>query len=327
MNRIPGKGMEDDDENRVEAWRITSKFRRTARKGRKGRGRRRTRRSLKAWHMEKEWLKKSDGSWKYAIYLIMGGVVVGAVVMIGILPALQKQENLEKRTVVFIPPHFMEKSSAAEVKVEVERVVKGYLDASNHAERCEFVMGGEEMEGVMSEFLARPDVGGIPEGFGEMVEIQPASVEGQAMMVAVASHSEGGSASMYILIPTEDGMVIDWEATVCYGEMPWKEFLSERPSREVDMRVYLTRLPPQFSEEYPDEEYDRFEVSIRGHQDKLTSYVSKGTDLHTQLMRAVPPSGTQPVRLKLSWADGNTGKPEIKIAGLIHNYWVDFSRR
>ncbi|MDB4499383.1 hypothetical protein N9213_03010 [Akkermansiaceae bacterium] len=218
------------------------------------------------------------------------------------------------------PLHFGEKTTPEEIKVSITATVKGFMEAKSPEEASHFVLGGVKKIPLMKEFASR--VGEVsPAGFGELIELKAGAFGGVPIQVAVVSEADGKSAWRFLLVPMSDRYLIDWEASVAYGEMSWKAFLRERPTGQTCLRVYLHRDHHQPG--LPTEaENDFYRVQARVEKWALVSFVGKDSPIAEELKKIVPPSSSQPVRIVMKWDED---KLTSEIVGIRHNYWINLS--
>ena len=220
-----------------------------------------------------------------------------------------------------LPPNFMETSNAAEIRASTEAAIRGFMNASTDAQRCQFVLGGTSVEQRMTTFHQRPDAA-TPAGFGALLEVGHAAFAGIPIQVASASEANQQVGWSFILLPLRDRMVIDWEASVAYGTRSWADFIGNTHADPADMRVYLKRLSPP--DPLPNLHY--YEVSARADNGKALATVPADTTLATLLSATVPPGASQPVHLRLQWQHHDPSPPTLEIIALIHNFWIDTER-
>jgi len=219
------------------------------------------------------------------------------------------------------PPNFMETSNAAEIRASTEAAIRGFMNASTDAERCQFVLGGTRVEQRMTKFHQRPDAA-TPSGFGTLLQVNFAAFAGIPIQAATASEANQQVGWSFILLPLRDRMVIDWEASVAYGTRSWADFLGNTHADPADMRVYLKRLSPP--DPLPNLHY--YEVSARAENGNVLATIPADSPLATLLSATVPLGASQPVHLRLRWQHLDSSPPTLEIIALIHNFWLDAER-
>lgn len=219
-------------------------------------------------------------------------------------------------------PLFIETASPEEIEVEAERVISGFMSAKTHRERSVFLVGGIGRLLQLEEFYSRAGAT-PPSGYGGKCKIEPLALEGKSLYAGAAKDPRVGKFWTYLLQPTPTGLLIDWEASVGFGEMMWEVFIREKPGSPIQMRVILTGIPAPLDLGISDEKSRTFEVSARGHDEVVVSSVDRSSRVAQKLAEIVPSSVPHPVNLILQWNRNDSGTTELKILQVVHNYWVN----
>ena len=272
--------------------------------------------------LEERWESTGFSLPKWVLALVVGGligVIVAAVIAYRTSanpPAVRKEIALEQA--VIEEPSFIERSSSKEIQEAVEETVSGFMNASSNVERCRYVLGGERLQETMDEFYSRYGSASQPQGFGRIQTSEPAVFGGETIMIVLAIDKSGKRGWTYSLFSDDEGMRIDWESSVSYGEFSWPKFLREKPKTKVQMRVYLRRLPTYRATRKLPNEADAFEVTA--YRESLTEvlYVAKESAVGEALEKIIPERVKHPVNLYLSWND----QGELQADELIHNLWA-----
>ena len=121
---------------------------------------------------------------------------------------------------------------------------------------------------------------------------------------------------------TPAGIRVDWESFTGQGEMSWDDFLAQRPTTPVLMRVSLQ----------PDDYYNRdfpnsathacFRLASRGDTHLLYGYVPRGQLVHTQLVARtrINPRSLPTVRLR--FLPDATSQDQVEITELVADGWL-----
>lgn len=211
---------------------------------------------------------------------------------------------------------FHESASVEEIEAEAERVVEAFMMSSDDRARCAHILGGKDRLHQLQGYYRR-EGHAPPSGYGGKIKVEPYALEGEALFAAVASDPDSKKFWIFHLRSTETGLLIDWEASVAYGDLSWDDFLSDQPQTPVVMRVYLTGVlaPPELG--IDDEEFRTFEVSFRGSTKKTIISLKRGSAIEKELAQMVPLSAPHPVTLYFRWTED-----ELTIIQVLHNYWV-----
>lgn len=287
--------------------------------------------------LEESWGEQGNARKKLIIIgsllslLLLG---VGGIITMGLLhePALVTQVNTAttNKEIPPLPPlteAFMERTAPEEFSKAVETTLKGFMNASTHKERCQFILNGEGKISKLEEFYAREQAAFLPKGFGRVEVSIPAAFDGRSMVLALAVEKSGKRAWNYSLFPEGDSMKINWETSVSYGEMNWRSFLAEKPSKPTQMRVYLSQIPVVQMTQFSPDHYDAYTVSAYGVPGTVILPVPKGTPKANTLLKYVSPSAQKhPINLSLSWkirenAQKKSGQ-SLHLENVIHNLWT-----
>lgn len=280
-----------------------------------------------AAQLEEGWAAAESGLPKLMVILVIGGLVGVVVAMVifyrmAVNPVGENPKS-EPEPVVVVELNFIERSTTGEVHQAVEETVRGFMEAKSNVERCRYVLGGDRLKETMDEFYSRHGSASQPQGFGEMRKPEPGAFEGEAIMLALAVDRSGKKAWMYSLFPRGDGMKIDWETSVSYGEYSWPRFLREKRKEKTQMRVYLQRLPSFKATRKLPTEADAYEVTAFGETQIEVLYVAKESEVNEALQAVVPEKLKHPVNLFLSWNE----KGELQADEFIHNLWAAPQRK
>ncbi|MBL6922202.1 MAG: hypothetical protein ISR39_08550 [Akkermansiaceae bacterium] len=280
-----------------------------------------------AAQLEEGWAAAESGLPKLMVILVIGGLVGVVVAMVifyrmAVNPVGENPKS-EPEPVVVVELNFIERSTTGEVHQAVQETVRGFMEAKSNVERCRYVLDGDRLKETMDEFYSRHGSASQPQGFGEMRKPEPGAFEGEAIMLALAVDRSGKKAWMYSLFPRGDGMKIDWETSVSYGEYSWPQFLREKRKEKTQMRVYLQRLPSFKATRKLPTEADAYEVTAFGETQIEVLYVAKESEVNEALQAVVPEKLKHPVNLFLSWNE----KGELQADEFIHNLWAAPGRK
>ncbi|MDA7881813.1 hypothetical protein N9A94_05860 [Akkermansiaceae bacterium] len=278
-------------------------------------------------NLEERWEKSGAGAPKWVVALVAGGLLAGGVGLVvtsrsAVTPS-EKNVGSGSAVEAVETKSFLEQASAEEIQDAVEAMVSGFMNANSNLERCKYVLGGDRLKETMDEFYSRFGSATQPQGFGKIQTAESAAFEGEMIVIALAVEQTGKKAWMYSLFSEGDGVKIDWETSVSYGEYSWPRFLREKPREKVQMRVYLKRLPAFKATRFLPNEADAYEVTAFGEKEFEVLYVPQGSEIGEALAGIVPEKVKHPVNLYLRWSE----KDELEVVELIHNLWTASDRK
>ncbi|MEN8695396.1 MAG: hypothetical protein ACN4GG_08765 [Akkermansiaceae bacterium] len=272
---------------------------------------------------EEEWdgeQKESKNPWAMRVLaMIIITVIIGVISYS--MTETQEYPSVVSTVVESPAVKFHETASPEEINKEAERVISGFMNAKTHRERSAFILRGEDRISQLEEFYARERVD-PPMAYGGKVKVEPYSLEGEALYVGIATSPVLGEYWPFHLRSNEAGFLIDWEASVGYGEILWDDFIKEKSVRPVQMRVYLTGILAPLELSIADEEFRTFEISYRGKDSKIITSVKRGSEIEQALAKMVPRSASHPINLFLKWQLDDDGVAKVEISHILHNYWV-----
>ena len=212
---------------------------------------------------------------------------------------------------------FMEDASPEELRRATQLAVEGFLNAKTLAERCQFIHGGKSHLAKMQEVYARAGKLNLPNGFSKIVLERLETVE-SIPFVFLRALDDCGETHVFNLLPTNDGMLIDWESSVCYGEMTWEKFQEEMPEGPVLMRVLLSK---RHSEDDVSTPLDFALLSERDNRSHRIVYIDPDGEV-SRTLKEVFETGASfyPYTLYVSW---NAERQVAEVSGLKHLYWMD----
>lgn len=288
--------------------------------------------------LEESWGENERGKKKWIVAALMIVLILGFasvfIVTAFVNPAemmpqkTASQNNPVKPELPKAPPTFMDRATPEEVKKAVETTIRGFMNATTHEQRSQFILKGEMKAPKLAEFYSREQAAFLPQGFGKIQLSEPAAFNGQTMVLALAVEKSGKRAWSYSLFPAGDGMKIDWETSVSYGELNWNHFCQRQPAAPTQMRVYLSRIPAFQMTKFSPDDYDAYLMSAFGVPGTKTLRVTRGSPEAEKLSRFVGNSSKHPVNLLLSWRNNQQNEKKIiHLEGVLHNLWTDPSDR
>jgi hypothetical protein len=131
---------------------------------------------------------------------------------------------------------------------------------------------------------------------------------------------------------TDDGFRIDWESFAGYGEMPWSDFMSKRPSQPVLMRVVIRRAADTitYGDDFPDRsQWESYQINDGSGGSILSGYAVKNgpTDVLLQQALLVPGGGDRRALeclaiVRLRYPENSSNPRQVEIAEFIERGWI-----
>lgn len=209
---------------------------------------------------------------------------------------------------------YLNSASDKEVLKSCTFAVKGFMDASTPEERCQHILGGEARLSQLREFEARPKTR-QPLGFGEVAKKIPNSIAGIPYWSIFASDQKD-QLFEYILIPTAEGMKIDWSCSHLYGDLTLKDFTEQKPIKPISMRILVSDDPLR----NVDGQFNHLIVRNPDPNAEFTAYFKDATGLGPLASILKKTGAVQNLHVAMVW---NTDLGVAEITELKHLWWFD----
>lgn len=199
--------------------------------------------------VEEEWNSSEQEKNPLLKFVLIGGAIALLAMGTAWIFGISQPESAENRPTVQtespeskieISP-YLNSTSAAEVMKSSALTAQSFMDAASADERCEHILGGKSRLPQMLEFESRPNVR-LPRGFEKVVRQIPNTIAGIPYWNLFATDKDGHLFE-FVMIPTAEGMKIDWACSVKYGELSRQAFLMQKPEEPVRMRIVVSNDP------------------------------------------------------------------------------------
>lgn len=122
-----------------------------------------------------------------------------------------------------------------------------------------------------------------------------------------------------------DELKVDWESWVGWSEIPWEEFIRDRPGGEHVFRVNLAAVEYYNFDFSDDRRWQSFRLISPDEKHSLYGYVSRDTPAHIAL-RSVLEAGFAQVMVELRFVEGAGESDQVEITRIIAENWIDPER-
>jgi hypothetical protein len=121
---------------------------------------------------------------------------------------------------------------------------------------------------------------------------------------------------------TADGFKVDWETFTGQGEMTWDDFVSQRPTTPVLMRVAL-RPDDYFNQDFADAStHACFQLTSHRDTHRLFGYVLRGSPLHAQLATRTRFNPRILPTIRIRYPEKSTTDDQVEITELVADGWL-----
>lgn len=254
--------------------------------------------------------------------MLIGGGLLFSCIVAGLV-FLTKEE---KKPVVAVKPHVSPPPLAvketggmdAKLAIEAEALARRFLMATSVDEMLPAVRNPEVTEARMRSFYPEGRI--VASGLSQFNSGNGASTRGKFHSFPVITGAQVEKPLAFVTTP--QGLKIDWESWVGWSEVPWHDFLSEKPAAS---RVFRAVLSPvdyynfAFSDETKWQSY-RIESPDREHS--VYGYVEKNSPLDLNLR---PNAGETAVlmTLALKFPPDSKSNTQVEIERLVCEGWVE----
>lgn len=214
-------------------------------------------------------------------------------------------------------PQEMNRSEAELVK-ELEPLAKGFLEAETVDALLPFVRDSARLTEKIRNYY--PDNKVPAPGMGAFNTHGTLAYRGQ--LASLSIRTKDFEEKQIAFLRTEDGMKIDWESFVAWSEMPWKQFIAERPTQPVLFRASLKMLD-YYNFEFSDEKkWQSYELRSPDGENVLYGYVKRDSALDGKL-RPFDLKTTKLVTVKLKFPPNDSAKNQVIIDDMVMDGWVE----
>jgi hypothetical protein len=121
---------------------------------------------------------------------------------------------------------------------------------------------------------------------------------------------------------TADGFKVDWETFTGQGEMTWDDFVSQRPTTPVLMRVAL-RPDDYFNRDFADAStHACFQLTAHRDTHRLFGYVLRGSPVHAQLATRTRLNPRILPTIRIRYPEKSTTDDQVEITELVADGWL-----
>lgn len=198
-----------------------------------------------------------------------------------------------------------------------EPMAGAFLNATTVEQWLPLVRNPGEVESKMRAMYP----GGVlqPPGMLAFNTLEQVQTKGaiHAVVVRTADYFEREIA----FLETPDGWRIDWESWACWSEMPWRDFMEQRPTRPVLFRVKLEMLDYYNKEFMDDRMWQSYLLMPASGEPVLYGYAERGTPLNSRL---APPSDMKTLLLtvRLRFPEQPQSNDQVIIDSIVAEGWV-----
>jgi hypothetical protein len=265
----------------------------------------------------------SGGDWKFLLSL-----AVPALVLLGLFAWWMAPGPGETPVTTQIPVEPSGKASTGGVEiepaaksmlVEIESVLKAFLSATTAAEILQQVKDPENTAAKLRSWLEDRDY--RAPGFREMLGDSVATTAGGDLMT-VTVRTDDFELRQVVLLETAGGFKVDWESWVGWSEIPWDEFMEERPEEGKWFRVELSQIE-YYNFGFTDEDqWVSYRLDSPDGNLSIYGYVPRGSELDGKI-RPFEENTKSKLLLKLKYPADGRADNQVLIEAVSGHEWVE----
>jgi hypothetical protein len=208
--------------------------------------------------------------------------------------------------------------SESELLSEMLPLTRGFLEADTVEKLLPFVRNATKIEEKIRAWY--PD-GKVPApGMSAFNNKNALAYRGS--LISLSVRTDEFEEKQIAFIRGDDGLKIDWESYVAWSEMPWQQFISEKPESPTVFRVGLKMLE-YYNFDFSDEKkWQSYELRSPNGEHVLYGYVRRDSALNDKI-RPLDVKSSRLVTLKLKYVPGETKRNQVVIDSFVSDGWVE----
>ena len=219
-----------------------------------------------------------------------------------------------------------DKEDARDIVAAMTTTLQGYTSASTIEEMLPFVREPERVEPLMRDFYQKHPL--LPLENGELLSSFAIPLESSSFVILTAAFPDLPNRIYLAEVKNDLQIQIDWESDACYQPVEIADYIAERPTAPVDLRVFAN--PDNFYVyEFSDsEKYQCLKLTFRDNDEVLFGYTERGSVTDKQLARhfqKVRQSGgrqPEPLYLKVRFLENTKSQRGVLIEEFIAPRWT-----
>ena len=223
-----------------------------------------------------------------------------------------------------------EKEEAREIVASMNATLKGYTSARTVEEMLPFVRQPERVEPLMRKYYQTHPI--VPVEEVKLQSQYALPIESSTFVILTAAIPDAPSRIFLAEVDNDLQIRIDWESDASYLPVDIAEYIAEKPTEPVNLRVFAN--PDNFYVyEFSDStKYQCFKLTFRDNDELLFGYVERGSPTDKQLaahFRGVRASGSfapEPLYLTVKFPENSKGERGVLIEKFIAPRWANIEK-
>lgn len=206
---------------------------------------------------------------------------------------------------------------------EIEKLIKEFFESTRITEMLPIVRDARRVRPLMEEFYQRNP---IKKRFWRGISwIMP--IDEPGFRFAFVEVMFDNSLPIHVVVEeTPSGFLLDWESSVQYSEMGWKDFLVERPDQPKMFRVIASKLDG-IPDDPTDEQISVLQIRHPHEQGAINARFDVKNPRFAPLLKQMKLNHWKdvPVTLNLYFPTTNAVSNELQISGVMGKGWLNLA--
>lgn len=252
--------------------------------------------------------------------MLVGGCLLFAVIVAGVVVSMVGGKAPVVVLKPVTPPPVVKDANRSEADLvgEAESLARRFLNATTVDEILTTVRNPQVTETRMREFYPGGKI--KASGMSKFNSGSGLVTRGKLYSFPVVTRDQEERSLAFIETP--EGLRIDWESWVGWSDIPWKEFLSTKPTASHVFRVTLDSVDYYNFEYSDDTKWQCYRLESPDKEHAVYGYVERGSALDVKL-RPNAGESTVPMTLALKYPPDPKSDSQVEIERLVSEGWVE----
>ncbi|OYW75338.1 MAG: hypothetical protein B7Z37_13580 [Verrucomicrobia bacterium 12-59-8] len=206
-------------------------------------------------------------------------------------------------------------------RLKIEHTVRGFFESANVDQLLAFARDPERVRPLMENYYqSHPHT---PLEWKTLGWVLPVEEPGYLLGYAQAIFANAEPVSLIIEEMTDGTFQVDWESSVRYGEIDWKEFIKTQPSEPKLLRVIASK-PQNIPSDAPPQGSEMLEIKHPDDNDVIYAYFDRKDPKFQPLLQQLQSGNWKdvPLTLRLCYPGPAGGGKNARIAEIEGKGWL-----
>jgi len=203
----------------------------------------------------------------------------------------------------------------------LEDVLSRYYLAEKPEDFIGIIRHEERVMPLIREYYQRNDF--TPNQYHSISEFRSLSLENRPM-IGMSVKFKGGGNNAILVEDSPDGVLVDWESERAYVPLDIDDYIKQRPTEPVELRVYVRKDHFYLYGFSDDKKYQSLKLLFRDADEYLNGYIERGSESALRIAKLLKrvPNGRMPLLLSVRFLEGDKGKRSVLIEKLVSEVWA-----